>query len=379
MKRLTPIVLATVLALSLTACSKPAAQEKTEPTKVGIGFAAPLTGDNAVYGQGMQRAVQMAIDEVNASSEAKDANMTFSVVAQDDQADPKRAVTVANALVGDARVAAVVGHFNSGCSIPASAVYDRADLAMVTVSSNPQLTAQGFDVVNRIVPKDDAQGSFAAGLVKELGLKKVAIVDDSTQYGTGLTKEFRAIFEAEGGTVVAYDRIQSRETDFKPLVSKFKGLKPQAIYYGGAHTEGALFSKQSKESGLKVPLIGGDMLYTEEFIKLAGAGNTEGDICTILGLPIEQQPGGPAFIEAYKAKYDRSPEAYDSYAYDSAKLIMKAILEAGTDRAKVAAAIRGISYDGVSGQASFDENGDTQNKAITAYGVESGAWKQLGQ
>jgi branched-chain amino acid transport system substrate-binding protein len=320
----------------------------------------------------------MAIDEVNASADAKTAGMTFRINAQDDQGDPKQAVNVANALVSDPKVAAVVGHFNSGCSIPASAVYNQAHLAMVSVSSNPKLTAQGFNVVNRIVPKDDAQGAFAAGLVKKLGFGTVAVIDDSTPYGEGLAAEFRTQFEQAGGKVATSEKIQSKETDFKALVTKIKSFTPDALYYGGAHTEGALISKQAKESGLSVPLVGGDMLYTEEFIKLAGAKQAEGDVCTILGLPIDQQPGGAAFIAAYKAKYGKGPEAYDSYAYDSARLIMAAVLKAGSgERATVASTIRGISYSGVTGTTSFDANGDTTNRAISAYKVEKGAWVQM--
>jgi len=385
MKRWTTIALALVLVASLAGCSAPAtnAPSAAQPAKaqnVTVGFAAPLTGDNAVYGLGMKNAVQMAIDEVNASDEAKKAGITFDISAQDDQGDPKQAVNVANVLVADPKVAAIAGHFNSGCSIPASPVYNEAGLAMISVSSNPKLTAQGFKVVNRIVPKDDAQGSFAAGLVKKLGFDSVALLDDSTPYGEGLGKEFRTQFEKDGGKILAAEKIQSKETDFKALATKFKGLVPKAIYYGGAHTEGALISKQMKETGLKVPLIGGDLLYTEEFIKIAGAANAEGDICTILGLPIDQQPGGAKFIEAYKAKYNKGPEAYDSYAYDSAKIIMAAVIKVGTgDRAKVAEAIRAITFDGVTGSVSFDANGDTTNKVISAYKVTGGKWVQIKQ
>jgi branched-chain amino acid transport system substrate-binding protein len=381
MKRWIPIVASIALAVALTGCGTQAASTGAAPAKVVVvGFAAPLTGDNAVYGQGMQKAVQMAIDEVNASAEARKAGVAFRINAQDDQGDPKQAVNVANVLVSDPRVVAVVGHFNSGCSIPASAVYNQAHLAMVSVSSNPQLTAQGFNVVNRIVPKDDAQGTFAASLVKRLGLDSVALVDDSTPYGEGLAKEFRSQFEKDGGKIVTAEKIQSKETDFKALVTKLKSYSPDAVYYGGAHTEGALISKQAKESGLTVPLVGGDMLYTAEFIKIAGAAPADGDICTILGKPIDQQPGGAKFIKAYTAKYGQGPEAYDSYAYDSAKLIMAAAIQAGsTDRAVVAAAVRGITWSGVTGSTSFDANGDTTNCVISAYKVAGGAWKQLAE
>lgn len=380
MKRGLLIAFAVLLASGLAGCTtagSSGASAAVAPKTVGVGFAAPLTGDNAVYGQGMKRAVDMAIAQVNSSDAAKKANVRFVVVPLDDQGDPKQAVNVANALVGDPRVAGVVGHFNSGCSVPASAVYERAHMAMVTVSTNPVLTAGGLTVVDRVVPKDDAQGEFAAALARKLGVSKVVVVDDSTQYGAGLASEFTKRFAADGGTVISSDKIQPKDTDFMALVARFKAAKPDAIYYGGAHTEGALISRQAKGAGLDVPVIGGDMLFSDEYVKIAGAKAADGDICTSLGLPIEQQPGGPAFIAAYKAKYGKGPEAYDSYAYDSANIIMKAVLQAGADRATVAKTIRGLTYDGVAGTTSFDANGDTTNKVISAYKVVNGAWAQI--
>ena len=377
------IALAAAAALvAATGCTAPA--ETTEPgdeptTVVKIGFAAPLTGDNAIYGQGMKRAVELAIEEANASDEAKEAGYTFDIRAEDDAADPKQAVNVANALVGDNDVVALVGHFNSGCSIPAAPVYDRVDMAMVTVSSNPQLTAQGYGVVNRIVAKDDAQGVFAGELAASLGLKNIAIIDDATPYGQGLAAEFKKAFTAAGGTVAAEDRVQAREVNFSPVVTKLQGVLPDAVYYAGAHTEGALLTKQMKEAGLKVPVLGGDMLYSPEYIIIAGAENAEGDRATSLGLPLAQQPKGAEFLAKYEAKFGSAPEAYDSYAYDAALTIINAVLEAGPDRAAVAAAIRAGSVEGVTGTVAFDENGDNKVQVISSYQVVSGEWKQIEQ
>ncbi|GAB4287689.1 MAG: branched-chain amino acid ABC transporter substrate-binding protein [Coriobacteriia bacterium] len=349
-----------------------------EASEVKIGFAAPLTGDNAIYGEGMKRAVEMAIAEANESDEARAAGVTFALSAQDDQSDPKQAVSVAKLLIGDPSVVAVVGHFNSGCTLPAAPEYAAAGLAHVTVSSNPAITAQDFSTVNRIVAKDDAQGGYAADLVlDELGIDTVVVVDDSTQYGQGLAAEFVKRFEAGGGTVLAAEKIQAKDVDFSAMVTKFKGLAPEAIYYGGAHTEGALLSKQAKEAGLKVPVIGGDMLFSADYMNVAGAANAEGDICTSLGLPLEQQPRGVEFAAAYEERYGAAPEAYDSYAYDSAWIIINAVLDAGADRDAVAQAIRALTFDGVTGEVSFDEAGDNRNQVISSYRVENGAWKQL--
>jgi len=361
---------------SSSASSQPAGQPKV----VRIGFAAPLTGDNAIYGEGMKRATQLAIEEANASETVKAAGYTFDIHAEDDMGDPKQAVNVANLLTSDLKVLGIVGHFNSGCSIPAAPVYNDKNLAMVTVSSNPALTANGLPNVDRIVAKDDAQGAAAGELVAgKLGLKKVAVIDDSTPYGQGLAAQFTKAFTAKGGTIVAAEHINSGENDFGALVNRVKAKGPDAIYYAGALNQGALLSKQSKEAGMKVPLIGGDMIYSSDYIKVAGAANAEGDIATSLGLPLAQQPKGAEFEAKYKAKYGKAPEAYDSYAYDATWILINSIVKAGADRALVEKAVRGIVYDGVSGQVSFDASGDNKQQVISEYKVTGGEWKQLMQ
>jgi branched-chain amino acid transport system substrate-binding protein len=378
----TVAAVATLAAALVTGCSKPAAEPTTngaaEAKTVKIGFAAPLTGDNAIYGQGMKRATELAIEEANASDAVKAAGYTFELRAEDDMGDPKQAVNVANFLVGDTAVAGIVGHFNSGCSIPASPVYNGAKLAMVTVSSNPALTAQGLPNVNRVVAKDDAQGAAAGALVADkLGLKSVAVIDDSTPYGQGLAEQFVKAFEAKGGTVAIKESVQANEVDFNALITRTKDKKPEAIYYAGGLNQGALLSKQSKEAGLKVPLIGGDMIYSADYVKVAGKANAEGDIATSLGLPLEQQPKGTEFLAKYKAKFNEDPQAYDSYAYDAAWLIMNAVVKAGPERAAVMDAVRNGTLDGVTGQISFDANGDNKQQVISQYKVTDGEWKQL--
>jgi branched-chain amino acid transport system substrate-binding protein len=380
MKRWIAAILACALLPALAACSVqtgPALPGKLQ--QVSIGVAAPLTGADAVYGQGMKNAVQMAIEEVNSSDDARRAGIAFVLSAEDDKSDPKEAVVVANSLVADTKVAAVVGHYNAACSITASAIYNRAGMAMVSVSSIPALTAQGFQAVDRIVPRDDAQGTAAADLLKDkLGITRVATVDDSSIYGEGLTKAFRARFEETSGTVVAAEKIQTKQTDFKALVAKLRSVNPQAIYFGGSQAEGALLSTQAKEAGLKVPLVGGDRLHSDGYIKDVGGAEAEGDVSTGLGLPVDQQPGGAAFIEAYWAKYDKAPQAFDSYAYDAAKMIMTAALQVGSgDREKLASTVRSMSYSGVTGQTAFDANGDTTNQAIASYRVQGGMWVQI--
>jgi len=384
-RRIAIVAAVAVLGAALvTGCSsKPAASSagssSTGPKSVKIGFAAPLTGDNAIYGQGMKRAVTLAIKEANASDAVKAAGLTFQIAADDDAGDPKQAVNVANILAGDTKVIGVVGHFNSGCSIPAAPVYNAVNLAMVTVSSNPALTANGLPNVDRVVAKDDAQGAAAGELVAtKLGYKSVAVIDDSTPYGQGLAAQFVKAFTAKGGTVTIKEAVQANDNDFNAIVTRMKTKQPQAIYFAGGLNQGGLLSKQSKDAGLKVPLIGGDMIYSADYIKVAGKANAEGDIATSLGLPLEQQPKGKEFLAKYKAEFNEDPQAYDSYAYDAAWIIVNAAVKTGApNRAAVMAAVRSGSLDGVTGNVSFDANGDNKQQIISQYKVTNGAWAQL--
>lgn len=377
-KSIVPVVLVGALALAAVGCSGKGEQgQGAQAQTVKIGFAGPLTGDNALYGTSMRDAALIAIDELNASEEAKKAGYTFELKAEDDAGDPKQAVNAANALIADKGVVAVNGHFNSGCSVPASSVYEKEDLAMITVSTNPALTDTGLSVVNRITARDDSQGPFAADLVKKQGFTKVSVVDDSTTYGQGLATEFVKSFKSLGGNVLSENRVQPKDVDFSALVTKIKADNPEAVYYAGAHTEGALFGKQLRAAGLDVPIIGGEMIYTPDYIKLCG-NSSEGDIATALGLPLEKQAKGPEFLDKYKKRYNKEPEAYDTYSYDSTMIIGQAVLQAkSTRRLDVKNAIRGIKYSGVTGDVSFDQKGDNAQQVISAYTVAKGDWAPL--
>jgi branched-chain amino acid transport system substrate-binding protein len=381
-KRFTLVAVALILGSTLGGCSSARFSANSEAGAnrsgvIKIGLAVPLTGDNAIYGQGMKRAVQLAIDEATVSDAVKKAGYSFDLHAEDDMGDPKQAVNVANLLASDTKVAGVVGHFNSGCSIPAAPVYNNSNLAMVSVSSNPALTAMGLPNVDRVVAKDDAQGAAAGELVGgKLAIKKVAVVDDSTPYGQGLAAQFISAYQKAGGQVVAQEHINAGEIDFGALSNRIKSKGPQAIYYAGALNQGALLSKQSKDAGLKVPLIGGDMLYSDEYIKVAQPANAEGDIATSLGLPLDQQPKGKEFAAKYEAKFGNKPEAYDSYAYDAAWSIINAVVKVGPKRAVVMKAVRDGSLDGVTGVVAFDKNGDNKQQIISTYMVTGGQWKQ---
>jgi len=359
-----------------------------EAKTIKIGIGAPLTAGAVALGKGMERGAQLAIAEANESAEAKELGITFEGVAGDDQGDPKTGVTVANTFASDPNLLGVMGHLNSGVSIPASKVYDEKKIVMISpASTNPDLTKQGLAAVNRVCATDAVQGPVAADFAfKDLGFKSAFVVDDSTPYGEGLAKEFATKFEADGGKVLGSEKTSDKDTDFNALVTKIKGLNPDVIYYGGIYNAGALLSKQSKEAGIKAPLMGGDGLYDGEFINLAGAANAEGDFCTSIGLPVAELPAGQDFTAAYAEKFPGEEiAAYDAFSYDAANIIIASILktakEQGVDavttpagRDAVIAGVRAYTGEGVTGKLGFDENGDTLNKVVTLYEVVNGEW-----
>ena len=360
----------------------------TAPVSITIGIGAPITQGATALGLGMERGAKLAIADMNKSPEAKAAGITFTSTTGDDQGDPKTGVNVANQFASNPNLVGVMGHLNSGVSIPSSAVYSRANIVMVSpASTNPQLTLQGLKNVFRVCTIDSVQGPAAADrAVADLGKKAVFIVDDSTPYGTGLADEFGKEFTAKGGKVLGREKTSDKDTDFKALVTKIKATNPDLVYYGGMYNTGALLSKQLKDGGLKVPIIGGDGLYDGQYIKLAGAANAEGDFATSVGLPLAQLPAGEKFTTEFKAAYPNDEiAAYDAYSYDAATVIMKGVLAAAgkvtaakvtspEGRAAVIAAVAATNYEGITGAIAFDANGDTTNKAITLYVVKGGVW-----
>ena len=392
-KRMLAVVAALVaFAMIATGCgggSTPAKSTSgTKAKTIDIGIGAPLTAGAVALGQGMKRGALLAIDQANKSEEAKSLGITFKGVDGDDQGDPKTGVTVANTFTSDAALLGVMGHLNSGVSIPASKVYAQKKIVMVSpASTNPALTQQGLANVFRVCTTDAVQGPAAADYAtKLLGMKSAYVVDDSTPYGEGLAAEFAKQFTANGGKVVGTAKTSDKDTDFNALVTKIKNLNPDVIYYGGIYNAGALLAKQSKEAGMKAALMGGDGLYDKAFIELAGAAAAEGDFATSVGLPIDKLPKGVDFTTAYAVMFPgQDIAAYDAYAYDATDVIIKAVLKAAKDggldklttpsgRDAVIANVAAAKTTGVTGDIAFDANGDTTNKAISLYVVEGGKW-----
>jgi branched-chain amino acid transport system substrate-binding protein len=380
-----------VVAMVATGCggkkTAGGAGEPAKSTEIKIGIGAPLTAGAVALGEGMQRGAELAISQANERDDVKKLGITFVGVPGDDQGDPKTGGTVANTFASDPNLVGVMGHLNSGVSIPASKIYNQNKIVQISpASTNPQLTLQGLNNVFRVCTIDSVQGPVGADRAIGLGFKAAVVVDDSTPYGEGLAAEFAKEFAAKGGKVLFTAKTTDKDTDFNALVTKAKGAKPDIVYYGGIYNSGALFSKQLKEAGVKAPLMGGDGLYDGEFIKLAGAANAEGDMCTSVGLPLDQLPKGQDFKSAFEAKFPgKDIAAYDAYAYDATNVIIDAVVKAAGEvgvakvtspegRDKIIANVAAFSGEGVTGAISFDKNGDTTNKAITLYKVISGKW-----
>jgi branched-chain amino acid transport system substrate-binding protein len=340
---------------------------------VKIGHVGPTTGPQAHLGKDNENGARMAIDDANAKNIVIDGKkIKFELIAEDDQADPKQGTTVAQKLV-DAKVAGVVGHLNSGTTIPASKLYSDAGIPQVSPSAtNPKYTLQGFKTAFRVMANDVQQGSvIGKAAVESLGGKKIAIIDDKTAYGAGLADETEKAAKAAGATVVAREYTNDKATDFKAILTKIKSKNPDVIMYGGMDAQGGPMVKQMKELGIKAKYIAGDGVCSAEWPKLAG-GAAEGQYCTQAGLPPDKMPNAKDFVTRFTAKYGPI-QVYAPYSYDAAMTLIAAMQKANSaDPAKYLPELAKISYDGITATVEFDEHGDTKNGAITLYQVKDG-------
>ena len=343
---------------------------------IKIAVAVPLTGDMGTEGQGLRRAVELAVAQANA---AKRFPYKLAAAPFDDRADPKEAGNVANLIVADPRIIAVVGHYNSSCAIPAAKVYARGPVAMISpAATNPEVTKQqlskdwsGPKMVFRVVPTDDVQGPYAAQFAyKKLGKRRIALLHDKTSYGQGLAGEFKRTFKALGGTIVSEDGVAVGDKDFKALLTKIKGAQPSAegIYFGGLYTEAGLLLKQMRELGLKgdFAFISGDGSKTSGLFDVAGPA-ADGAYLSIVGTPVEELPSAKQFIADYKQRFPSDEvKPFDHFGYEAALIVMEALERAGgPDRLKVIAELAKTKHKGVLGTTTFDKKGDTLNKIIT--------------
>ncbi|NIE63172.1 branched-chain amino acid ABC transporter substrate-binding protein [Burkholderia sp. Ax-1719] len=365
---------ATVLRLCTIAFAVAGVQASRADEIVKIGHAAPLTGEVAHLGKDEENGARLAIEDFNKQGLVIGGKkVRLELDAQDDAADPRTATQVAQKLVDD-RVVGVVGHLNSGCSIPASRIYSEAGVLQISpASTNPTYTMQGFKSTYRLVATDAQQGPALAQYAKQvLHVKSVAIVDDSTAYGQGLANEFEKTAKVGGMNIVSHDATNDKATDFRAILTKIKGEHPDAIMYGGEDATGGPFAKQAMQLGLGMKILAGDGVCTNKLQDLAGNA-AKNVICSQPGMPVDQMEGGAGFEKAYEVRFNQPIELYAPFAYDAVGIIVTAMKRAdSTDPAKVLAAMPGIKYKGVIGEVQFDAKGDLKEPIITLYDYKGG-------
>ena len=350
-------------------CSKQTTQSANEAGQIKIAAVAPLTGSQAKIGTDMVRGTEIAIEEWNARGGVL--GKQIALLKGDDEASPKQATSVARDMV-DQGVVGVIGHFNSGCTIPASEVYNESHVICITPSAtNPLVTDRGFRGVFRVCGRDDQQGGSAAKFaVENLHVKRVAILHDKTTYGQGLADEFKKGLQARGIEAVYYGGVPKEETDFRAVVTAIKDTNPDLWYFGGVYDQGGPLINQARQVGLNVPLMSGDALIDKEFIKTAGA-NGEGTYLTF-GPDPKTVPSAKEFLAAYQSKYGE-PGPYSIYGYDAANVLLNAIKNAGTtDFTAVTDNLHSNSFDTAMGKLEFDAKGDIKGSYYVMWIVTNG-------
>lgn len=373
-----------LLALSiaiLAACgeSKTPVTSGIDELVVKIGAAAPLTGPQAHIGKDNENGTRMAIEDANTRGVIIGGRKArFELISEDDQADPKTATIVAQKLV-DAKVNGVVGHLNSGTSIPASRIYSDNGIPQISPSATAvSYTAQGLKTTFRVMSNDGQQGKalgeFAA---KTLNSKKIAVIDDRSAYGQGLADEFIKSVQANGAQIVAREYTTDKAVDFTAVLTSIKGKHPDLLFFGGMDPQGVPMAKQLKALGLNVKFVMGDGGYTPKFLDLAGDA-ADGVYASLPGVPLGQMPGGKDFSQRYEAKYKLPIQLYAPYCYDAVNVMIAAMQKAASaDPVKYLPELAKITHVGVAANIAFDEKGDIKGGAVTLYQVQQGKWQPL--
>jgi branched-chain amino acid transport system substrate-binding protein len=361
-------ITALAASLALIGCG----QQSGGGSEVKIGHVAPLTGGIAHLGKDNENGARLAIDEANEAKITIDGKpVKFVLVAEDDQADPKVGATVAQKLV-DAKVSGVVGHLNSGTSIPASPIYSGAGIPVISGSAtNPKLTEQGFKSQFRVVARDDQQGpAVASYLATNNKPKVVAVIDDATAYGEGIANEVEKALKGAQINVLPREKGTDKTTDWKAILTKLRGRNPDAVFYGGMDATGGPLLKQGRELGIKAVFSFGDGACTDKMKELAGDA-AEGLLCSQAGIP--PQAASKKFLDAYKKKFNTDPILYAPFTYDAANLLIEAMKKANSsDPAKYLPELQKISFTGASGPISFDGKGDRKDAEITMFTMKGG-------
>lgn len=364
--------LAVWVAGAVLAMSSPAFAD----TVVKIGFASPMSGPQAHYGKDNENATRMAIDDLNAKPiTVAGQKVKFELVSEDDQADPRVGTQVAQRLV-DAGVKAVIGHFNSGVSIPASRIYSDAGIPQLSVSTNPAYTTSGYKTTFRLVGSDSQiGGSLGRYAVMQLKAQRIAVIDDRTAYGQGIADEFVKALAGMGKKPFKREYTNDKATDFTAILTALKAQNPDVIFYGGADAQAAPMARQMKRLGINARLMGGDMLNTPTFIQLAGP-DAVGHYSAVAGGELGSRPAGKDFESRYKARFKQDVVLLGPQFYDGVMIVADAMKRANsTEPAKFLPLIAKTAYKGATADFSFDAAGNLKNAPVTISQVEGNDWK----
>jgi branched-chain amino acid transport system substrate-binding protein len=368
-------VVATLAALSGLAL----AQEQV----VKIGHVGPLSGAIAHLGKDNENGARLAIEELNAKGiNIGGKKIKFELLAEDDASDPKQGTAAAQKLV-DANISGVIGHLNSGTTIPASRIYSDAGIPQISPSAtNPKYTRQGYKTAFRVVADDvHLGGTLGRYAVKELKGKAIAVIDDRTAYGQGVAEEFEKAVKAAGGNLVGHEFTTDKATDFMSILTTFKGKKPDIIFFGGMDAVGGPMLKQMKSLGLNAKFMGGDGICTTELVKLAGDAMADGQVICAEAGGVEgaQKKGMDEFGVKYKKRFNDDVKLYAPYVYDAVYVMVDAMQRAKSTNPKqyLPELAKTPGYNGVTGTIAFDAKGDIKNGALTLYTYKAGKRDQI--
>ena len=350
---------------------------------VKIGHVGPTSGGIAHLGKDNEMGAKMAIEEANAKGTMIGGKkVKFELLAEDDAGDPKQGTAVANKLV-DAKVMGVVGHLNSGTSIPASKIYSDAGIPQISPSAtNPKFTRQGFKTTFRVVADDvHLGGTLGRYAVKEMKGKSIAVIDDRTAYGQGVAEEFTKAVKASGGAIAETQFTTDKATDFTAILTAIKAKKPDLIFFGGMDAVAGPMIRQMKQLGIDAKFVGGDGICSGELPKLSAGAMADGQVvCAEAGgVEGEQKAGMDDFYKRFKAKYNVDVQVYSPYVYDAMNVMIAAMVKAGSaEPAKYLPVLaKTEGYKGVTGNITFDEKGDVKNGALTLFTYKGGKRDQI--
>jgi len=344
---------------------------------VVIGLAGPLTGPSARIGKDLENGARLAIDDVNKTHPTLGGKaVTFKLQSEDDQSDPRVAVAVAQRLV-DSGAAGVVGHWNTGTSIPAARIYHDAGIAQVApVATGHAYTQQGFDTSFRVMGHDDDGGNYAGEYaVKTLKARRIAVIDDRTAFGQGLADEFIKSLNAQGVQIVDRQYVDDKTVDFSAVLTAIRSKNADLIFFGGVDSQAAPLARRIKQLGINATLMGAGGFVSQTFLSLAQK-EGEGVVALEPGLPVDQMQGGKAFEQAYQSRYHTHIELHAPFAYDATRVLIAAMQKADSaEPDRYLPALRAINYSGVTGAIAFDAQGNLKNPSFTVYKVVEGKWQ----